>query len=348
MQYTIQRWASQHIFSARTLLVFVHTVLGYIAYFTALNVADYLSIPWSLVFIPLLISILLLLNFYKKEAPKGIPYILIALRMLFWFFIGVQLSHFADEKESAISATHPSFIAYKAAPETTLKSIVPTVNKFLMGWKKLIQRDKKWVKIKSDNDGSIILIIIGAILLVLLIVFVGLSLSCSLSCNGAEAAALLVLVLTVLSVVGVIIGAIKMASRYSTKEINKEKEALRKRRQSQSGAKNPNDKTTLEEQQKEQDLPKSADEMEKEELRKRRQTPAPTAMPKKDVPPTSTQKIDVPPAPAPVPTPKAEIPKKKITPKERRYNKRLDKGIILAKILTILVLGGLIIFTILL
>jgi hypothetical protein len=362
MQYTIQRWASQHIFLARTLLVILHTMLGYIAYFIALNVADHLKIPWSLVFTPLLVSILLLLNFYKKEAPKAVPPLLIALRMLFWFFVGIQLSHFADEKISSTSSAYTSFIAYKAIPETTIKNINTPVNEFLTSWKKLIQRDKKWVKINRSNYWAEALIVLTAITLIIIVAYFGLLISCSLSCNGSESAAILVLALTLLSIIGIIVGATKLVRKSSkgTSNNEKEKEELRQRRQPQGSSKNSdehksepksqNEKEKEELRQRRQpqgssknpdehkDEPKSQNEREKEELRQQRQPSAPV-MPKKDIAPTITKKVETPAVPGP--------PKKKISPKERRYNKRLDAGIIWAKILTAIVLGGLIIFTIL-
>ncbi len=376
MQYTIQRWASQHVFLARVLLVISHTILGYIAYFTALNIADNLEIPWSLVFTPLLVSVLILLHYHKKAAPRGVAHLLVALRMLFWFFVGVQLSHFADEKIEPKTNNFSTFVVQKAVPETGIKTVEISKNKFLAGWKKLIQRDKKWIKTRLRDNADAFLIVLGAILLIILISIVALYLYCTLACSGAEGAAIIVLLLAVLSIIGVIVGASRMLNRTSKSSSDAlEKEELRRRRQMQNMSEkekeeflqreqqknrpkdaNEQEKEELrkrrqeenssnkqkEEVQKQQDTPKNANEQEKEELRKRRQQ---ATIPKKDAAPTSTQKVEIPQIPQePAPKPKKE---KKLSPKERRYNKRLDKGIIWAKILTAIVLGGLIIFTIL-
>lgn len=341
MQYTIQRWASRHVFLARVLLVISHTILGYIAYFTALNIADNLEIPWSLVFTPLLVSVLILLHYHKKAAPRGVAHLLVALRMLFWFFVGVQLSHFADEKIEPKTNNFSTFVVQKAVPETGIKTVEISKNKFLAGWKKLIQRDKKWIKTRLRDNADAFLIVLGAILLIILISIVGLYLYCTLACSGAEGAAIIVLLLAVLSIIGVIVGASRMLNRTSKSSSDAlEKEELRRRRKMQNMSEKEKEEFLQREQQK--DRPKDANEQEKEELRKRRQQ---TTIPKKDVAPKSTQKVEIPQIPQePAAKPKKE---KKLSPKERRYNKRLDKGIILAKILTAIVLGGLIIFTIL-
>ena len=302
MQYTIQNWANRHIFLARILLIVLHTILGYAAYFTALNVADNLQIPLSLVFTPLLISVLLLLKFHKKEAPKAVAPILIGLRMLFWFFVGIQLSHFADEKTVVIQEDTVHFATYKSASDNTIKSYVLPVNKFLSAWKKLIQRDKRWVKFDPEPDTS--LVILGTILGVIAIILLTLYLACSLSCSGSEAAALIVLLFGVASIVGLIYLAMDYIENVNAEYRKKQKKKLRE--QGKSSAE---------------------------------KAPPPPPMPKKDTPPSVTQKVE-PPKVAPT------TPKKKVTPKERRYEKRLDKGVFLAKILTAIVLGGLIIFTI--
>ena len=309
MQYSIQLWASKNIFFSRILLIIIHTILGYFSYFTALNVADYLQIPLSVVFVPLLLSVLILLNYSEKEAPKSIPIVLIGLRMLFWFFVGIQLSHFADEKEVVIKSEISHFAAYKTevAKETF---VVTTTNKFLSAWKKLIQRDKRMVKLDPDDvSGQILLIVIGSILGIIAIFYLGYYLSCSLACSGSESAALLVIILGVLAIIGIIYLASERISELLGPSRKKEQERLR---QNRSLNRNPPIQP-----------PKPRTEV---------------PVPKANIQPSITQKIE---PPAPIPP-----SKKKMTKKERLAEKNLDKGIVWAKILTVVALVGLIIFTI--
>ena len=328
MQYSIQLWASKNIFSARILLIVLHTILGYFSYFTALNVADHLQIPLSIVFVPLLLSVLFLLNYREKEAPKFVPILLIGLRMLFWFFVGVQLSHFADEREVVTESEISHFAAYKAEATKEI-FVITTTNKFLSAWKKLIQRDKRMVKLDPDESGTVTLIIIGSILGIIAIVFLGLWLSCSLSCAGSEGAALLVIILGILGIVGIIYLASERISELLGPSRKKEQERLR---QNRSLNRNPPTQPP-----------------------KPRAETSEAPVPKVNTQPSITTKIE-PPAPKastpPSATPKLEPPapilpsKKKMTKKERIAEKKLDKGIVWAKILTVVALVGLIIFTI--
>lgn len=305
MQYSIQLWASKNIFSARILLIVLHTILGYFSYFTALNVADHLQIPLSIVFVPLLLSVLFLLNYREKEAPKFVPILLIGLRMLFWFFVGVQLSHFADEREVVTESEISHFAAYKAEATKEI-FVITTTNKFLSAWKKLIQRDKRMVKLDPNESGTIALIIIGSILGIIAIMYLAYFLACNLACSGAEAAALIVLILGTFGIIGIIGLATKRIAELLGASRKREQGELRKNRNRQS----------LESKEKALD----------------------PVVPKANTQPSVTQKIEV---------PKVQTtPKKKMTLKERRYEKHLDKGIIWAKILTLIVLSGLIIFTI--
>ena len=304
MQYNIQLWASKNIFFSRILLIIIHTILGYFSYYTALNVADYLQIPLSIVFVPLLLSVLILLNYSEKEAPKAIPIVVIGLRMLFWFFVGIQLSHFADEKEITVQSEISHFASYKS--ETTKEIfVVMNTNKFLSLWKKLIQRDKRMVKLDSDNSGLIALIIFGTILGVIAIAYLGFLLACSLSCNGSEAAALLVVVLGILSIIGLIYLADERVFELLSKNHKKESRKLR-----------------------ENSIPSPPPSKPKEEILE-------PIIPKSNTQPSDTKKIEPPPT-----------SKTKKSAKERRYEKCLDKGIVWAKILTVVALVGLIIFTI--
>ena len=326
MQYSIQLWASKNIFLARILLIAIHTILGYFSYFTALNVADYLQIPLSIVFVPLLISVLILLNYGEKEAPKSIPTVLIGLRMLFWFFVGVQLSHFADEKEVAIKSKISYFAAYKAETKKEI-FVVTATNKFLSAWKKLIQRDKRMVKVDPDDvSGQILLIVLGSILGIIAIFYLGYYLSCSLACNGAESAALLVIILGILGIVGIIYLASERISELLGPSRKKEQERLRQNRSLNRNRPTQPPKPKVEVPALKANTQPS--------ITTKIEPPAPKA----STPPSVTPKVE---PPAPIPP-----SKKKMTKKERLAEKKLDKGIVWAKTLTVIALVGLIVFTI--
>ena len=299
--------------------------MGYFSYYTALNVADYLQIPLTLVFVPLLLSILILLNYSEKEAPKSIPIVLIGLRMLFWFFVGIQLSHFADEKEVVIQSEISHFAAYKSE-NTKEIFIVTTTNKFLSAWKKLIQRDKRMVKLDPDENGIVTLIIIGSILGIIAIVFLGLWLACSLSCAGAESAALLVIIVGILSITAIIYFAAERISELLGPSRKKEQERLRQNR-----SLNRNPPTQPPKPRTEAPVPKASTQP---SITTKIEPPAPKA----STQPSVTPRVE---PPAPIPP-----SKRKMTKKERLAEKKLDKGIVWAKILTVIALSGLIIFTI--
>jgi hypothetical protein len=222
MQNVISIWASKNIFLARLFLIILHTLLGGIAYVIALNVASSINVsPW-LTFTPLLLSVLLLISYDKRKNNKKVSTSLIGLRMLFWFFVGIQLYNFAIPATSTVNyARFTTYSIDDVKADNVEKQKLTLKQRIIAQLKKNIKRDLNFFKIKKDNSLQIVLLILGTIALISVLTSLILLLACSIACNGSEALAILVLLLGLFGIGAIVAAAIRTVQRLQDEDDKK-------------------------------------------------------------------------------------------------------------------------------
>ncbi len=206
--YPLRRWAKEHLFAARMIIICHHTLLSFLAFGLGVLCFDKaIVLPLYACLIPLFFMTIFVyyITYLKKRKGNITAHCSVtALRLAFYFLLSIQCCQLAFQPTSYVysSKIMGSIVKQEKQFDSTIpnlvfeeKSILKKEHKTLL--KKRINEVKENINPYFSTDWKILLLYLLAIVAIFVFTFVTGYIACSLACNGAEAAALIVLILGV-------------------------------------------------------------------------------------------------------------------------------------------------------